>query len=275
MKLGKRIFISNTLMVFLSLVVLLAIGGGMINVYFKAANKNNQLDPNILMVESILKQHQGSVRDWSKLSVLLAEYNYRLCVSQDNSLVYCNIRHQEDDIKAYLQTLNLSADQLNVFFRDGVTSIGQRISVGDETYDMVAVNYKYHYQLFGVDQSDFQIFLITFLLVGLAAIAALLLFSQLLTKRLVKHIMTPIHQLTESARRIEEGDLSTPIMYTGEDEFETVCSSFNQMQVHLKEEQDKNAAHLCQRIYQGTAGRNREHAGKTSAISLHCLQKSI
>ncbi|MGC6588847.1 ATP-binding protein [Paenibacillus sp. Dod16] len=243
MKLGKRIFISNTLMVFLSLVVLLAIGGGMVNVYFKAASKNNQLDPNIFMVESILKKYQGSARDWSKLSGSLAEYNYRLCVAQDNSLVYCNIRHQEDDIKAYLQTLHLSADQLNVFFRDGVTSIGQHITVGDETYDMVAVNYKYHNHLFGVDRSDFEIFLITFLIVGLAAIAALLLFSQLLTKRLVKHIMTPIHQLTESAKRIKVGDLSTPIVYTGKDEFETVCSSFNQMRAHLKKEQDKNAAY--------------------------------
>ncbi|WP_312095021.1 HAMP domain-containing sensor histidine kinase [Niallia sp.] len=243
MKLGKRIFISNTLMVLLSLVVLLAIGSGMINMYHKTSIKNNQLNPNILKVESILKQNQGINRDWSELSLSLEEYNYRLCVSKDDSLIYCNIRHPDDDIKAFLQTLNLSADQLNVFFGDGVTTIGQLISFEDESYAVVAVNYSIYNQLIGVDRDYFEKFLITFLLVGLAAIAVLLIISQLLTKRLVKHIMTPIHQLTESAKRIEEGDLSTPIINTGKDEFETVCISFNQMQFHLKEEQDKNAAY--------------------------------
>jgi signal transduction histidine kinase len=243
MKLGKRIFISNTLIVLLSLVVLLVIGSIMINMYHKAASKNNQLDPNILKVESILKQNQGIVEDWSALSLSLAEYNYRLCVAQDSSLIYCNIRHPQDDIKAFLQTLKLSADQLNVFFVDGVTTIGQLISVGDNSYAVVAVNYSRYNQLIGVDRSDFQKFLIIFLLVGLIAIAILLLISQLLTRRLVKYIMTPIHQLTISAKRIEEGDLSSPIIYTGKDEFETVCTSFNQMQFHLKEEQLKNATY--------------------------------
>ncbi|PAD37119.1 HAMP domain-containing sensor histidine kinase [Terribacillus saccharophilus] len=243
MKLEKRIFISNTLMVLLSLVVLLAIGSGMINMYHETVNKNNQLDSNILKVETILKKNQGDVLDWSALSLSLAEYNYRLCVSEGDSLIYCNIRHPEDDIKSFLKTLKLSADQQNVFFGDGVTTIGQLIPVGNETYAVVAVNYSIHNKLFGVDRSYFEKFLIIFLLVGLASIAVLILISQLLTKRLVKHIMTPIHQLTESAKRIEEGDLSTPIIYTGNDEFEIVCASFNQMQFHLKEEQDKNATY--------------------------------
>ncbi|WP_165452808.1 HAMP domain-containing sensor histidine kinase [Paenibacillus thalictri] len=243
MKLSKRIFISNTSMMFLSLVLLLAIGSGMINMYDQVTKKNNRLDSNIFTVASIFKQAQETDRDWSALSLELGKYNYRLCVEQGSSLVYCNIRHQEKDIRAYLKTLKLSADHPSMFFEDGVTSLGQIISVGDETYAVVSVNYGNYNQLLGVDQSDFDKFLITFLAVGLSFIAVLLLISQLLTKRLVKHIMTPIHQLTESARRIEEGDLSTPIWYSGKDEFEIVCASFNQMQVHLKEEQDKNAAY--------------------------------
>ncbi|MEW9699569.1 ATP-binding protein [Paenibacillus sp. SI8] len=241
MKIGKRIFISNNLMVLLSLVVLLAIGGGMIGMNHTGFVKKSQLDGNLFKVEFILGQQQGTVPDWSALGASLEEYGYELHVEQGNILVYSNLEHPE--IASYLQKVELSTEQPSVFFEDGVTTIGQLISVGDKTYLVGATTRKNHIKWFGADRSQFEVFLITFLLVGLAAIAVLLLISQLFTKRLVKRIMTPINKLTESAKRIEEGDFSKPIVYKGEDEFESVCTSFNQMQVHLKNEQDKNATY--------------------------------
>ncbi|WP_127529350.1 sensor histidine kinase [Paenibacillus kobensis] len=241
MKVGKRLFISNTLMVLSTLLVLLAIGGGTIWANQVEFNKNTQLDGNIFRVKSVLEQQQGAVPDWTALSAALADYDYQLYVEQGNTLVYSNVKYPK--IASYLQKLQLSADQTSVFYEDGVTAIGTLISIGDEAYLVSATTSSIHTQWFGADRSRFDSFLITFLLVGLAAIAVLLFISQLFTTRLVRRIMTPINKLTESAKRIEEGDLSTPIVYAGEDEFESVCTSFNQMQAHLRNEQGKNSTY--------------------------------
>ena len=46
-----------------------------------------------------------------------------------------------------------------------------------------------------------------------------------------------------AASRIESGDLTQPVVYLRDDEFRNVCDSFNQMQRHLKEGMEQNAAY--------------------------------
>ena len=55
--------------------------------------------------------------------------------------------------------------------------------------------------------------------------------------------MRPVNALTAGAKRVEQGDLSTPVAYQGRDEFTSVCAAFDQMQRHLLEEREKNAAY--------------------------------
>ena len=61
--------------------------------------------------------------------------------------------------------------------------------------------------------------------------------------------MEPVDQLTEAAERIERGDLTQPVEYERRDEFRNVCDSFNQMQDHLKEGMEKNAAYEKADVY--------------------------
>lgn len=49
--------------------------------------------------------------------------------------------------------------------------------------------------------------------------------------------------LDVAAKRVMDGDLTTPISYPYEDEFKGVCDSFDLMQEHLREEMEKNAAY--------------------------------
>lgn len=83
-------------------------------------------------------------------------------------------------------------------------------------------------------------FLLIFGIDGILCIAVLLLVSQIFTGRLVNHIKIPLDALEEGARRIQENNLTEEILYQGDVEFETVCRSFNEMQKHLLEEQEKN-----------------------------------
>ena len=96
---------------------------------------------------------------------------------------------------------------------------------------------------FSTDRRVFQLFLLLFITIGAFVILAILLASRMFTKKLVRQIMEPVDQLAAAASRIESGDLTQPVVYLRDDEFRNVCDSFNQMQRHLKEGMEQNAAY--------------------------------
>lgn len=83
-------------------------------------------------------------------------------------------------------------------------------------------------------------FILLFILDGVVCIFVLVAISQFFTKNLVKHIMQPLEALNQGAQRVQENDLTQDIQNEGDREFETVCSTFNAMQKHILNEQEKN-----------------------------------
>jgi signal transduction histidine kinase len=75
----------------------------------------------------------------------------------------------------------------------------------------------------------------------LLSAAAMIIISRIYTGMLTKKIMQPLELLEQGADRIKAGDYSVPVAYEGDIEFEQVCSAFNSMQQHLREEKEKNA----------------------------------
>lgn len=75
---------------------------------------------------------------------------------------------------------------------------------------------------------------------GILCIIVLVMISQLFTKNLIDHVMEPLDALSEGAKRIKGNDLTQDITYSGEIEFEYVCDTFNDMQRHILDEQEKN-----------------------------------
>ena len=90
---------------------------------------------------------------------------------------------------------------------------------------------------FTVYRNDF--FLI-FGMDGILCIAILVIISQFFTKKLTDHIMAPLDALETGVKRIRDNELTQNIEYTGEIEFENVCSAFNDMQESILTEQEKN-----------------------------------
>lgn len=88
-----------------------------------------------------------------------------------------------------------------------------------------------------------EVMLISVFVSGLAAMGVIWLFSVVFARYQLRQIMRPVNALTAGAKRVEQGDLSTPVAYQGRDEFTSVCAAFDQMQRHLLEEREKNAAY--------------------------------
>ena len=83
-------------------------------------------------------------------------------------------------------------------------------------------------------------FIFLLLLDGVICIGVLLFISQLFTRNLTNHILKPLNELADGANRVKNGDLTVPIAYQGESEFEDACHTFNNMQSHILTEQEKN-----------------------------------
>lgn len=95
-------------------------------------------------------------------------------------------------------------------------------------------------ELFKEMESMRAAFLFGFLADGILCVGTLLGISQIFTKNLTRHIMEPLEELRKGAKRVQNNDLRQEIAYTGDAEFETVCDTFNEMQRHILEEQEKN-----------------------------------
>lgn len=71
-------------------------------------------------------------------------------------------------------------------------------------------------------------------------VIAWIVVSLFFTGKLVRQIMKPLDALGEGAKRIRENKLTEEIYYQGDEEFEEICHTFNDMQAHILLEQEKN-----------------------------------
>lgn len=83
-------------------------------------------------------------------------------------------------------------------------------------------------------------FIVLFVIDGILCIGGLIAVSLLFTRSLVKRIEKPLDMLTDATARIRANDLTEDIAYSGELEFENVCTTFNDMQHHILSEREKN-----------------------------------
>lgn len=83
--------------------------------------------------------------------------------------------------------------------------------------------------------SGMKLFAALYLAVVFAALLAVVGFTDLyLTRTLLAHIQKPLDALVEGVRRIQDGDLDSPIGYEVPDEFYPACRAVDEMAARLK-----------------------------------------
>lgn len=84
--------------------------------------------------------------------------------------------------------------------------------------------------------SGLKVFIVLYAAVVIAALLAAVTFTNLyLTKALFVHIQKPLDALVQGVRRIQNGDLDSPILYEEPDEFRPACDAVDEMAARLKE----------------------------------------
>lgn len=83
-------------------------------------------------------------------------------------------------------------------------------------------------------------YLMSTVCVGISVVVIVLV-SQVFTRKVFKRIIKPVDELMDANERIKQGNYNQLIEYKGEYEFEQLCDSFNNMQLTLKEEKERDA----------------------------------
>lgn len=261
MTIKRKIFVTNTVMILIALLVLLAIGGLLLTIFqhtfLTHQSENSELSTHTTLIQQMLEEEQGYGTDWQQWADALSDYDFRLAVlDKDGQDVYSNLKENEvesvdtlwerngaDTVSEHHGHEHASEITTSTFFINNVTVLAASIPTGDTVYHFYAASSAAGESFFSTDERVFQLFLLLFIAIGAIVIIVILLCSRIVTKKLVMQIMEPVNQLTAAAERIEGGDLTQPVAYQRDDEFRNVCHSFNQMQDHLKEGVEKNAAY--------------------------------
>ena len=244
MTMKRKIFISNTAMVLISLLILFGIGGAGLMLFkdeiLGVMKQNAEQPENMYEVETLLKNTGTAPDKWQTLSDELAAYDFTLYVADaDNKRIYTNTRHGameciEELEKDPMDSANPGKSRVYCIEEAAIARTAMSDAAG-QMYNVYAVYYRGERSLLGLGRGIFEMFIIVFIIAGMIIIAGLLLCSQLFTKLMIKNIMKPVDELSAAAQRIDSGNLDEPINYTHHDEFSHVCDTFNTMQQHLKE----------------------------------------
>lgn len=248
MTIKKRIFWTNSCMVFLALLILLLIGGGMLSL-FKGEllgwyRDNSKIADNYELVYDNVPGLLSETTNWESVAQQLEKYDYRLLVrNEKNKTVFQNTKHSEEESAETLFDVTRKVGVTDSYLIEHTTIIAYRSEVDGMQYDCYVVNCPSDASIFGMDRGLFEMFILIFLFVGVLAIIVILLLSQWMTRGLIRKILDPVQQLDHAAQRVTAGDLDSRIDYENQDEFRPVCDSFDLMQQHLKAEMDKNRAY--------------------------------
>ncbi|MDD3219533.1 MAG: HAMP domain-containing sensor histidine kinase [Lachnospiraceae bacterium] len=248
MTMKKRIFISNTAIVLVSLLILFGVFGGAFGIfkdeYMSGMEQEAGLADHIYDIQTLLMEEQKIPDSWEALSQKAGAYNYELYVTDmENKVQYSNVRHSEEEFIEAFENTAFSSEQVKLYNMEGVTIARCIITADGTDYNVYVACSETSRSLWGMDRGMFEMFIIVFVIMGIIVIAGLLFCSQIFTKRLINKIMKPVEELNHAAQRINQGDLDTPITYDEKDEFLEVCSTFNTMQQNLKAGMEQNAAY--------------------------------
>lgn len=233
----RRIFISNTRMVLITLSLFLFVNMFVINLY-ESTYKNSmigssELADNTEQIRNILTDWNSSPKEEviNDLATKLNRYGFYICVEIDSEVIYSNtdfpVSEIINEIGDYLET----DGKVHIYVQDYMTVLTKY----DMNEKMKVFAIAGEYYEFRFQKNSLTTILILLLVDGIFCIGALLIISQIFTKRLIEHIINPLDALAEGAKRMKEGIFSEPVKYKGDIEFEYVCDAFNEMQKRITE----------------------------------------
>ena len=236
MKIKKRLFISNILMVLIPIILGFIISFLTLIIFFISISQNSETNlKNDLNLNNIL----------SKIKKIIEEDEININYSNNN--LYQQLDDYIDKNKMYLEIIkndkiifytgnkyikNISSENISKF-----TKNVEKCTISKEdvmlNFFLLSKNGDDYYIFLYNKISDIkyknlkQILLI--LIIILSVILSVILINKILVNFVFKHISNPLLELKQGVYRIRDGQLDYRITYFNDDEFKSIFEDFNQM----------------------------------------------
>ena len=234
----RRLFLFHTLTLIGALAILLMVNGLVVHWVSNFYRHSTAPSDGTQQAQELLSDLDSSEDDWRELDRKLNKLDYNLIVLRGEEVVFSSLDQIQDDLyRRAAQGTSWPESGTLVVQNDNLVLIGRTLG----EYILIALPRPDIPPVLGRQRPQDEAMMLSILTSGLVAIGAIVLFSLAFSRYQLKQIMRPVNALTDAARRVEAGDLSTPVAYQGRDEFASVCTAFDQMQFHLLQEREKNA----------------------------------
>lgn len=241
MPLKKRMFRWNMMILFGALFSLMAIVIFVLAVFEDSFEKNMnslsqaRLEGHVGQIAGLLENPESE--DWELLGREVENAGYETAWVKNGSIVQGSVSEKMKKLSRLLGEEELSQTELEIFYRQEET-IFVKYDPGRDMY-FTAASFSEGEWWSEVLEPYISTFLSVFVAVGVGAILLLLLLASFFTGRMNRKIMEPLEKLLKGVRRIQEGNLEEPIQYRGEEEFEKLCQTFNEMQSTILEDREQ------------------------------------
>ncbi|MGI5963780.1 MAG: sensor histidine kinase [Lawsonibacter sp.] len=236
----KRLFFFHTITLIGAMAILLVVNGAVVHWvsnFYRTQLSSASSDPRLQHVQTLLEHWDSSNQSWMDLEEQLREYDYNLTVTHNGTQVFSQLnRLQEDVYQRTVPSTTWPESGTLTIQTNGVSLVGRQAG----EYVLIAIPRPDIPPVLGRQRPQDEAMMLSIFLSGMAAIGIIVLFSLFFSRYQIKRILRPVNALTDAARRVEAGDLSTPVDYQGQDEFSTVCTAFDHMQRHLLQERERN-----------------------------------
>lgn len=241
MSLKKRMFRSNMMILFTALFSLMLMIVSVL-VFFEDSLEN-QLDT---ISETRVEKHAGEVAlliDSGELNTAeelqkeVEKWDYQAAVILNGKVVSGESGEQMRGLAEFFRAQDHRDGQTEVFTFQKATVAGRELEEG-EGY-LAAAYFPEEDWIASSLTPSFYAFLAAILLAGTGGIILLLLLASVFTRRMNRMVMEPVDLLKAGAERVRDGNLKEDIHYQGEEEFEQVCRTFNDMQHTILEDQEQ------------------------------------
>ena len=196
----RQIFFFHMVTLILALLTLLTVSGGVLHLVFRAYQDQAvpAADSRSDQVQSTLASWPEEARDWWELDQSLAKLDYRLAVEQNHQVVYSSLNRFQEDLYNRIFANASWPESGTLSLQDqGVFIVGRRC--GDAV--LVALMEPQTPEMFGQQRPQNEAALISFSVIGLAAIAIIGVLSFLFTQYQVRRILKPVNAIIQAAGR--------------------------------------------------------------------------
>lgn len=247
MSLKKRMFHSNMLILGLAVMVLF-LTAGFVAVMFEGKFARDfesmeyaKLDENVLQAVDIFDKKIPEIKpetesdQWETLQRCLETQGYNLTVIRNGQILYKIKRGHSQGMLKNFKFENHKDAAPQVYYTQGLTVVVQYVP---ETLS-------YYFAVGGEEQEwwmgpvirSFSTFFYAFLMLLVLMISFMLVLAGYFSRKTLARITDPLEVLEKGAERIREGKLDVPVEYKGDEEFENLCTTFNEMQKSILDNQ--------------------------------------